>query len=765
MQRAVFVCMAILIVQARGRGTDFLSKVAKPANEEMERYGQTYFFPFEQNDFKIKQYVHLIGKEHPALAHAATYALDLKLVSQQTIRNPAEHDLRDELMGLMTEAEDLVRDPRVHCPSTPREIHGDFRELASNLANALLSTKAVSHLGRALDLNQSAATYEAFDLEKTRVLSQIRNAVAAAKAAPVCPGTGDSSRRLVDNASTTDAPWYEGMPTETSVNSTQVFADMQKGLAQCNESVLAPLLEEWRQRVAERQMWPPSYCLWNQEHCVSAFVTKMMYEKGTSCLVLYPATVEEQVLAMELVTKYGLPYSPRGGNHDNLALSTIPHGVTIDTSANSFVKVSDDGNTARIGSGTNLLQVYHDLWYQGKKMIPGGTCPGVGNVGLSTAGGYGMTTQEFGLTVDNVIGYDVWTPATGLVKTSKDNYSDLFWACRGGRCANAGVVTETTVIVHDIDQVTVVTLTIPMTYAVNVTEHFLQESLTIRKKWTWAVRWGSGAGRTPEEQMISVTGQWNGPIEEYLAEIQPIIIPADLWAQVKKNDTQQMSYLESVGYWGYGTSPYEIVHDYKSNLLAAHASFSSGQTMTSYLYEPLARDQLQRMFSIFFDDSGYLAENGVAKNYRFYPYNGIIHESIGGDTSFSHREQFMEVQLMVYGSNFMSSKTSAKWNEWLGMARSVINEGVPECKQKTYPNFPIYDVKDWKLQYWSAPVVAKLEQVKAKFDPNNTWSNPQSIPLASLESDQAFSRAFPSSLPSLRNTLVACLLAAVFASK
>merc|ERR1719361_1207452 len=187
-----------------------------------------------------------------------------------------------------------------------------------------------------------------------------------------------------------------------------------------------------------------------------------------------------------------------------------------------------------------------------------------------------MTTQQFGLTVDHVVGYDVWTPTTGLVKTNKDNYADLFWACRGGRCANAGVVTETTMRVHDIDQVTVVTVTLPMTYAVNVTAHFLQQSLVIRPKWSWAVRWGSGGGETPAEQMISVTGQWNGPIEEYLEEIQPILIPAEMWSKVTKNDTQQLNYLESVGYWGYGSSPHEIMHDYKSQLVAAHASFSSG---------------------------------------------------------------------------------------------------------------------------------------------------------------------------------------------
>merc|ERR1712110_1336657 len=153
------------------------------------------------------------------------------------------------------------------------------------------------------------------------------------------------------------------------------------------------------------------------------------------------------------------------------------------------------------------------------------------------------------------------------------------------------------------------------------------------------------------------------------------------------NDTQQLNYLESVGYWGYGSSPHEIMHDYKSQLVAAHASFSSGQTMTAYLYKPLSTDQLQRMMDIFFDDKDYLARTGIARNFRFYPYNGIIHESVGGDTSFSHREQFMEVQLMVYGSNFLATKITDKWNAWLNKARLVINEGVPDDKQCTYPTF------------------------------------------------------------------------------
>ncbi|KAF5722358.1 FAD-linked oxidoreductase yvdP [Fusarium mundagurra] len=83
-----------------------------------------------------------------------------------------------------------------------------------------------------------------------------------------------------------------------------------------------------------------------------------------------------------------------------------------------------------------------------------GECPSVGLAGGYTqGGGHSALSTNFGLAADNTLEFEVFTADDELVKASRGENSDLYWALSGGGTGNFGVVTSATVQAHPEPQV------------------------------------------------------------------------------------------------------------------------------------------------------------------------------------------------------------------------------------------------------------------------------------------------------------------------
>jgi FAD/FMN-containing dehydrogenase len=132
----------------------------------------------------------------------------------------------------------------------------------------------------------------------------------------------------------------------------------------------------------------------------------------------------------------------RGGGHNGPGLGSVDDGLVIDLSAMRGVIVDPDARTARVLGGSLVGDVDHATGAFGLA-APFGIVASTGVGGLTLGGGIGNLTRKLGLSIDNVLGFDVVLADGSFVHASEDENEDLFWALRGGG-GNFGVVTAFT---------------------------------------------------------------------------------------------------------------------------------------------------------------------------------------------------------------------------------------------------------------------------------------------------------------------------------
>jgi FAD/FMN-containing dehydrogenase len=154
--------------------------------------------------------------------------------------------------------------------------------------------------------------------------------------------------------------------------------------------------------------------------------------------VAYCATSKDVQLALEFARNSNIPLALRSGGHSYGGWS-IGTGLVLDVSNLNRVQVA--GNTATVGAGARLIDVYDGVARRGMALAAG-SCPTVGIAGLTLGGGLGVLSRAWGLTCDQLTGVDIVTADLRLATVDATHDPDLFWACRGGGGGSFGVVTS-----------------------------------------------------------------------------------------------------------------------------------------------------------------------------------------------------------------------------------------------------------------------------------------------------------------------------------
>ncbi|AVP96119.1 FAD-binding oxidoreductase [Ahniella affigens] len=141
--------------------------------------------------------------------------------------------------------------------------------------------------------------------------------------------------------------------------------------------------------------------------------------------------------ALAFAAESNLKVGIRSGGHCFEGHGLIENGLLLDLSALNTLK--RQGDLVDIGPGAKLGGVYQQLAAE-NRLLPAGSCAGVGVAGLALGGGYGFFARQHGLTSDHLVELDL-IDAGGKLHTVRDD-DPLLMACRGGGNGQFGAVSR-----------------------------------------------------------------------------------------------------------------------------------------------------------------------------------------------------------------------------------------------------------------------------------------------------------------------------------
>ena len=382
---------------------------------------------------------------------------------------------------------------------------------------------------------------------------------------------------------------------------------------------------------------------------------------------------------VELAAATRTPIAARAGGHSYAGFSTPDNALVVDLAGMSGVQV--DGDTAVIGAGARLIDVYTALAAAGR-CLPAGSCPSVGIAGLTLGGGIGVLARKYGLTCDSLTGATVVTADGTARAVSASDDADLFWALRGGGGGNFGIVTSFTF--HTVPAPPQFTVFLLGYHAVADAFAAWQPWIAAAPDELWAnfnVTGGSPPTCTVAGCYVGTSAALNPLLDKLTSSVTPTY-----------RNVQTLGYLDAMRHWAGPPKPRE--------------SFVASSRM---LAAPLG-------------DPATIADAATG-----HPNLHLIIDGLGGavgrigaaDTAFAHRTAVASVQIYL-------KTTPAAQADAARQVYSVRDRLTPAVGDGAYVNYLDQTMPNWAQAYYGANL-PRLRTVARTYDPNQVFTFAQAV--------------------------------------
>lgn len=135
--------------------------------------------------------------------------------------------------------------------------------------------------------------------------------------------------------------------------------------------------------------------------------------------------------AVKVAREQKLEVAVRGGGHNVAGRATVDGGLMIDLSPMKGIHVDPKARTARAQGGLTWNEFNRETQLHGLATT-GGVVSSTGIAGLTLGGGLGWLMGKHALALDNLLSADVVLADGRIVTASDGDNADLFWALRGG---------------------------------------------------------------------------------------------------------------------------------------------------------------------------------------------------------------------------------------------------------------------------------------------------------------------------------------------
>ncbi|MCH82529.1 reticuline oxidase-like protein [Trifolium medium] len=393
------------------------------------------------------------------------------------------------------------------------------------------------------------------------------------------------------------------------------------------------------------------------------------------------------------------------------------------------ITVDIQNEIAVIQTGASLGQVYYRIWEKSKVHgFAAGVCPTVGVGGHLSGGGYGNMMRKYGLSIDNVVDAKI-VDVKGRILDKKTMGEDLFWAIRGGGGASFGVILSYTVKL----------VSVPGKVTVFQVDKSLEQNAT-----DIVFQWQQVAPHTDDRLFMRLVLQpLNSKVVKGQKTVRVSIEALFLGGAdelvtllgkefpllgLKKENCSEMSWIESVFYW----ANYNDGSSLNALLDRKHYKVHFNKRKSDYVKSPIPKDGLKWIMNKMIE----LGKVGIV----FNPYGGKMNAVASDATAFPHRAgNLYKIQYTVSweesgdaaGKSFISQ---------IRMMYSYMTPFVSKNPRSAYLNYRDLDIginSHGKDGYKEGVVYGnkyfgenfeRLVKIKTAVDPENFFSNEQSIP-------------------------------------
>jgi FAD/FMN-containing dehydrogenase len=412
-----------------------------------------------------------------------------------------------------------------------------------------------------------------------------------------------------------------------------------------------------------------------------------------------PADVRKAVL---WARRHGIRIRARSGGHSYAGYSTVEDGLVIDLSDLDGIAVDKRTQTAAIGAGARLIDVYDRLAKAGGT-IPAGSCPTVGVGGLALGGGVGFASRKLGTTADNVLALTIVTADGRVLTCDRSRHADLYWACRGGGGGNFGIVTSFRFRVHPVTQASYFVLTWPWTSMGAAVAAWQRFGPKAPDGLFSVCRLATGS----TQPTIQAFGQFFGGEAALVALLKPLRdVPGASLV------TGTSSYIDLMKRWaGCKTLTLDECHVGPAGSLGRDRFAAK----SDYVSKPLPPAGRMRLRNWLEKRQGHGGGAAILDS-----YGGAINRVPPGATAFVHRRELCSIQYYASIANAAADASALAWLRGFRAAMRPFTSGF------AYQNYIDADLADWEHAYYGANY-PRLRSVKSKYDQDNVFRFRQSI--------------------------------------
>lgn len=407
-------------------------------------------------------------------------------------------------------------------------------------------------------------------------------------------------------------------------------------------------------------------------------------------VIVFCQETQDVINAIRWARFWDVPIRMRSGRHNYEGLSVVNGGIVIDVSDMKQADINHKRGTVTVQTGITDIEVNETLGSEGLA-VPTGLCPTTGIAGYTLGGGQSSISRLLGLMIDNLLELEMVDANGHLIRANVNKNSDLFWASRGGGGGNFGICTSFRLRSHRIETVGYANISWDLSdlepvlrawqeYTVPDADDRLTPLLTIV----------SG-----EETLLVMQGVFLGSAEKLRQLLEPLL-QAGTPQEVSIEEVTWLEAVEQIAETQPSSEPFKSVGPFVDRLLP-----DKGVDIIKHFIDNPATSSV----SVFLHGLG----GAVAK----VPRNA---------TAYYYRKALYNMSFWATWDTPEGAAPGINWVESFRKFMLPFTKGV-------YVNTPDLNIRNWPKAYFGSNF-RRLTKVKAKYDPNNVFHFPQSIPPA-----------------------------------